>query len=155
MDGQICINDYNSDGEGKLMMCCSHVHTYKVIQYYLNNTCCHAVHTHPYAKTYVFLSSWGLRSSLRLLQVQGEGWCPRRGVCLRPTLRPWCFFQTRLVPEMQTGIGTEPVSCFLTLRIRIRFFFFCKFSKRTQVSLDCTHRTKITHHASIVAPKMQ
>lgn len=50
-----------------------------------------------------FLSSYRHRSIFRLLQVQGEGCCPRRGVCLRATLWLWCFFQTRPGPELQTG----------------------------------------------------
>ena len=90
--------------------------------YYLNTTCCQAPYTHPCCRNNVFISSRGLRSSLRRSLVHGEGWCPRRGVCLRPTLRPWCFFQTRPGPEMQTGMGSQPASCYSTLRIRIIFW---------------------------------
>lgn len=153
IDGQIALMYLIVRGRGNIW-CAFHVCTH-IKSYYLNNTCCHAPHTHPYSKT-VFLSSWGLRSSLRLLQVQREGCSPQRGVCLRPTLQPWCFFQTRPVSEIQTGMGTEPASCFLTLRIRI-FRFFCKFSRSTQVCLDGTHQTNdySTHQACIVAPKMQ
>lgn len=95
---------------------------------------------------YVFLSN----QSFRLLLVQGEGWCPRKRVCLRSILRPWCFFQTKPGPEMQTGMGSEPVSSYLTLRIGIRFFFWAGF---TWLCLGGTDHT--VTQSCVVAPKMQ
>ena len=103
MDAQIEINEYN---RGRLW--CA-VHTCAHIKLYYLNTTCHAACTHPNGRSDVFISTRGLRSSLRLSLVHGEGWCPRRDVCLRPTLRPWCFFQTRPGPENadRNGLGTS------------------------------------------------
>lgn len=130
------------------LWCVVHMCTCKK-SYYLNTTCCHAVYIHPYCKTDVFLSSSGLRSSFRLSLVQGAGWCPRRGVCLRPTLWPWCFFQTRPGSEMQTEMGEEPVSCYLTLRIRIRLISLASFDVPEFVLVaHLTQVTRVQDHKS-------
>ena len=104
MDAQIEINEYNRGRLWCAVHMCAHIKLY-----YVNTTCCHAVRTHPNCRSDVFISNRGLRSSLRLSLVHGEEWRPRRDVCLRPTLRPWCFFQTGLGPEKadRNGLGAS------------------------------------------------
>lgn len=81
------MNECNSTLNDYVLHTCAHIWSHVT----------HTIHTLTAKKRGggVFLSSYRLRSIFRLLQVQGEGCCPRRGVCLRATLWLWCFFQTR------------------------------------------------------------